>query len=143
MQAAAHVGDRAERHDVQAIVREHTDIEAAHGLVVLEDDRVGRQAGANLVDGERRAALQDRELFVRALDLVERLDELFLDRPRAAAQALHATWRRPLGLEFFLFELARVPGQLLPQPAHLVARRAGGTRRQVDRAKGDEIRQAA
>ena len=64
-------------------------------------------------------------------------------RARAAAKALHAPRRRPLGLEFLLLDLLRVPNQFLPQMAHLVAGFAGAARRHVDRAKRDEIGQAA
>ena len=81
---------RAERDDLEAIVAGRAHIEAAHRLVVLEEVRAGREAGADLVDGERRAALQDRKLFVGLLDLIECLDELLLDAARAAAKALNA-----------------------------------------------------
>ena len=143
LQAAAHVRRGTKGDDLQPIVAEHTDMELAHGLVVLEDDGVGGKAGANLVNGERRAALQHRELFVGAPNLVERPDELLLDRPRACRQRVHAAGEGPVGLELLLFDLARVPDQFLPQAPQLVTRGARHPRSEVDRAKGDEVRQAA
>src|SRR4030095_13303343 len=100
-----YLGDGPQRYDLEPIASQHTDIGLPPGLVVLDEHRVGRKAGPNLLQPERGAALEGRKLLIRAAKLVQGSAQLLLEPTRALSQAFHPRGRSFLAADFLQFQL--------------------------------------
>ncbi len=70
----------AQGDDLELIASDDAHVVLPARLVVLQEDRVGLQDRANLLEAFGRAALQGRELLIRPAKLVERSGQLLLER---------------------------------------------------------------